>query len=49
MSAVQALLLALGVSVAGNAALGWAWIGAREKAATSVLQRDDARAAASAM
>jgi hypothetical protein len=34
--------------VAGNAALGWAWIGAREKAATSVLQRDDARAAASA-
>ncbi|MBB3641182.1 hypothetical protein [Variovorax atrisoli] len=48
MSAVQALLLALGLSVAGNAALGWAWIGAREKAATSVLQRDDARAAASA-
>ena len=48
MSAVQALLLALGVSVAGNAALGWAWIGAREKAATTVLQRDDARAAASA-
>jgi len=48
VSAVQALLLALGLSVAGNAALGWAWIGAREKAATSVLQRDDARAAASA-
>ena len=48
MSAVQALLLALGLSVAGNAALGWAWIGAREKAVTSVLQRDDARAAASA-
>jgi hypothetical protein len=45
---MQALLMALGLSVAGNAALGWAWIGAREKAATSVLQRDDARAAASA-
>lgn len=48
MSGLQALLVALGLSVAGNAALGWAWIGAREKAATSVLQRDDARAAASA-
>lgn len=48
MNLMQALLVALGISVAGNAALGWAWVGAREKAATSVLQRDDARAAASA-
>jgi hypothetical protein len=48
MSLMQTLLVALGLSVAGNAALGWAWVGAREKAATSVLQRDDARAAASA-
>ena len=48
MSGLQALLAALGLSVAGNAALGWAWVGAREKAATSVLQRDDARAAATA-
>lgn len=48
MSPVQALLLALSLSVAVNAALGWAWIGTREKAATSVLQRDDARAAATA-
>ncbi|MFV0676440.1 hypothetical protein [Variovorax sp. tm] len=48
MSPAQALLVALGLSVAGNAALGWAWVGAREKAATSVLQRDDAMAAASA-
>ena len=48
MSTLQALLVALGLSVAGNAALGWAWIGAREKAVTSTLQRDDARAAASA-
>lgn len=48
MSLLQALMVALGISVAGNAALGWAWVGARERAATSVLQRDDARAAASA-
>lgn len=48
MNLMQALLVALGISVAGNAALGWAWVGAREKAATSVLQRDDARAAATA-
>ncbi|AVQ83831.1 hypothetical protein [Variovorax sp. PMC12] len=48
MSLLQTLLVALGLSVAGNAVLGWAWVGAREKAATSVLQRDDARAAASA-
>jgi len=48
MSLIQALLVALGLSVAGNATLGWAWIEAREKAVTSTLQRDDARAAASA-
>ncbi len=48
MSLMQALLVSLGLSVAGNAALGWAWLGAREKAATVVLQRDDARAVASA-
>jgi hypothetical protein len=48
MSLMQTLLVSLGPSVAGNAALGWAWVGAREKAATTVLQRDDARAVASA-
>jgi len=48
MSLMQALLAALGISLAANAGLGWAWIGSREKAATSILQRDDARAAASA-
>lgn len=48
MSFMQALLVSLGLSVAGNAALGWAWVGAREQAATSTLQRDDARAVASA-
>lgn len=47
MSVMQALLAALGISLAANASLGWAWIGAREKVATSILQRDDARAAAS--
>ena len=48
MSLMQALLVSLGLSVAGNAALGWAWVGAREKATTTILQRDDARAVASA-
>lgn len=48
MSMLQALMAALCISLAGNTALGWAWVGARERAATSVLQRDDARAAASA-
>ena len=48
MSLIQALLMALGLSVAGNAALGWAWVGAREKAATTVAERDNARSAASA-
>ncbi|MGJ7557062.1 hypothetical protein ACSFBI_23985 [Variovorax sp. RB3P1] len=48
MSLIQALLVSLGLSVAGNAALGWAWVGARETAATTTLQRDDARAVASA-
>ena len=38
----------LTLSLAGNAALGWAWVGARERAAASIVQRDDARAAASA-
>ncbi|CAA2108198.1 hypothetical protein [Variovorax paradoxus] len=48
MSLMQALLAVLGISLAANAGLGWAWVGSREKAATSILQRDDARAAASA-
>ena len=48
MSLMQALLVALGLSVAGNAALGWAWVGAREKGATTVVERDNARSAASA-
>lgn len=48
MSLLQALLVALGLSVAGNAALGWAWVGAREKSATTLVERDNARAAASA-
>lgn len=48
MSLMQALLVALGLSVAGNAALGWAWVGAREKGATMVVERDNARSAATA-
>ncbi|MET3915983.1 hypothetical protein ABID97_002765 [Variovorax sp. OAS795] len=48
MSLIQALLVALGLSVAVNAALGWAWVGAHEKAATTVVERDNARSAASA-
>ncbi len=38
----------LALSVAGNAALGWAWLGARDGAAIATVERDDARAAASA-
>ncbi|CAN7473619.1 hypothetical protein [Variovorax paradoxus] len=48
MSVPQVLALALAVSVVGNAALGWAWIGAREAVATTALERDNARASASA-
>lgn len=47
MSLMQALLVALGLSVTGNAALGWAWVGAREKSAATLVERDNARAAAS--
>lgn len=43
---VWAWLLAF--SVAGNAALGWAWLGARDQVATTITERDSARATASA-
>ncbi|TSD56368.1 hypothetical protein FFI97_019200 [Variovorax sp. KBS0712] len=48
MSLMQTLLVALGLSVAGKAALGWAWVGAREKSATTLVERDNARVAAAA-
>lgn len=48
MSVVQVLVLALALSMAGNAALGWAWLGARDQVAIATIERDDARAAASA-
>ena len=48
MNLIQTLLVALGLSLAGNAALGWAWVGARERSATTVIERDSARAVASA-
>lgn len=38
----------LALSVVGNAALGWAWLGARDQVAATTTQRDNARAAASA-
>jgi hypothetical protein len=38
---MQALLVALGLSMAGNGVLGWAWIETREQAVASALQRDD--------
>lgn len=38
----------LTLSIAGNAALGWAWLGARDQVAATVTERDNARAAASA-
>lgn len=48
MSIVHALVVALSLSVLSNGVLGWAWLGARERAVATVIQRDDARAMASA-
>lgn len=48
MAPVQALALALALSVAGNMALGRAWLSARDGMATAIVQRDTARADASA-
>jgi hypothetical protein len=48
MSVLHVLALALALSVAGNAALGWKWLGARDQVAVATTERDDARAAASA-
>ena len=45
---VQALALALALSVAGNVALGRAWLSVRDDLATATVQRDQARADASA-
>lgn len=45
---MQPLLIALALSLAGNAALGWAYLGQRDDAAAAVVQRDQARADASA-
>ena len=41
-------LIALALSVAGNAAMGWAWQGARDAKVQAVRERDDAQAAATA-
>ena len=45
---LQAVLLALAISLAGNAALGWAWLSARDGREAAVLERDSARFDASA-
>lgn len=44
---LRLVLMALAASIAGNLALGSAWLTARDRAATAVVQRDDAREAAS--
>ena len=41
----QPLLLALALSVAGNAALGWAWLHQRDRAVVAVDALDTAQAA----
>ena len=41
-------LLALALSVAGNAALGWAWLHQRDRAAVAVAALDGAQAAGKA-
>lgn len=48
MNVLQALALALALSLAGNAALGWAWQGARDAKVRAVRERDAAQDAASA-
>lgn len=45
---VQALALALALSVAGNALLGRAWLSVRNDLAAATVQRDQARADATA-
>lgn len=47
-AAMQALALALVLSVAGNAGLGWAWLRARDAVTRTTGERDSARADASA-
>ncbi|SIQ99453.1 hypothetical protein [Pseudacidovorax sp. RU35E] len=47
-AAMQALLVALAISVAGNAGMGWAWLQARTAATELRGQRDEARGDASA-
>lgn len=45
---IMGLAIALAVSVAGNASIGWAWLGARDDLATATVERDNARGLASA-
>lgn len=48
LAPLQVALLALALSMAGNAALGWAWLSARDGRAAAVLECDSARFYASA-
>ena len=48
MTAVPIWAWLLTFSIAGNAALGWVWLDARDAVATTIVERDSARAAASA-
>lgn len=48
MAPVQALALALTLSVAGNVAVGRAWLSVRDDLATAIVQRDTARTDAAA-
>lgn len=45
---MQALVVVLALSVAGNALLGRAWLSARDDLAAATVQRDDARTDATA-
>ena len=45
---LQSLVLTLAMSVAGNVALGRAWLSVRDDLATAIVQRDTARADATA-
>lgn len=48
MPAISPMLIALALSLAANAALGWAYLGQRDETTAAAGQRDQARADATA-
>jgi hypothetical protein len=48
LTAVPTWAWMLVLSLAGNGLLGWAWLDARDRATATIIERDDARADATA-